>query len=359
MFLVDEVKIMTIVVKIDRENIDEELMKKMGHIIKNNGTVVFPTETVYGLGANALSDEAVAKIFVAKGRPSDNPIIVHISNIEQLDKIVEIIPEKAKILMDKFWPGPLTLLFKKKAVISDMITGGLDTVAVRMPSSKIALKLIEICDLPLAAPSANISGKPSPTTAQHVMKDLNGKVDAIIDGGDCEFGMESTVIDVLNDTPMILRPGSITLEKIAETISTVIYDPAMIHDTIIARSPGQKYIHYAPKGEVYLFIGQPNDIPDAINKAATDFIHESKKVMILGTEENIMGYKEGIILNLGSRTNPMEISSNLFSNLRKADELKVDVILVEGINEEGLGVAIMNRLKKASGGRIIRCGELI
>ncbi|MDP3386096.1 MAG: L-threonylcarbamoyladenylate synthase [Eubacteriales bacterium] len=348
---------MTIVVKIDRENIDEAIMIELSHIIKNNGTVVFPTETVYGLGANALSDIAVAKIFAAKGRPSDNPLIVHISNIEQLDRIVEIIPEKAKVLMDKFWPGPLTLLFKKKAVISDMITGGLDTVAVRMPSSKIALKLIEICDLPLVGPSANISGKPSPTTAEHVIKDLDGKVDAIIDGGDCEFGMESTVIDVLNETPMILRPGSITLEEIAEAINTVIYDPAMMHNTIIAKSPGQKYIHYAPKGEVYLYIGEADDIANAINQAAARFIDESNKVMILGTEENILNYKEGIILNLGSRTNPMEISSNLFSMLRKADELKADIILVEGVEEEGLGVAIMNRLKKASGGRIINCGD--
>ncbi|HBH13327.1 MAG: YrdC/Sua5 family protein, required for threonylcarbamoyladenosine (T(6)A) formation in tRNA [Clostridiales bacterium 38_11] len=350
---------MTKIIKIDKENIDEALIIEMSHIIKNNGTVVFPTETVYGLGANALSDVAVAKIFAAKGRPSDNPLIVHVSNIEQLDKIVEIIPVKAKILMDKFWPGPLTLLFKKKAIISDLITGGLDTVAVRMPSSRIALKLIEACDLPLAGPSANISGKPSPTTAEHVIKDLDGRVDAIIDGGDCEFGMESTVIDVLNETPMILRPGSITLEAIAQTINTVIYDPAMIHDTLIAKSPGQKYIHYAPKGEVYLYIGVPSDIIDAINQATARFINESKKVMILGTEENIMAYKEGIIFNLGSRTNPMEISSNLFSMLRKADELKADIILAEGIDEEGLGVAIMNRLRKASGGRIINCGELI
>lgn len=350
---------MTRIVRIDKENIDEEVIQEMSQIIKHNGTVVFPTETVYGLGANALSDEAVAKIFAAKGRPSDNPLIVHVSNMEQLEKIVEVIPETAKMLIDKFWPGPLTLLFKKKRVISDMITGGLDTVAVRMPSSKIALKLIETCDLPVAAPSANISGKPSPTSAEHVVKDLEGRVDAIIDGGDCEFGLESTVIDVLNETPMILRPGSITLEEIAETINTVIYDPAMSHDTLIAKSPGQKYIHYAPKGEVYLYIGLAGNITNAINEAASRFINESKKVLILGTEENILSYKEGIILNLGARTNPMEISSNLFSMLRKADELKADIILVEGIDEEGLGVAIMNRLKKASGGRIIKCGDLL
>ncbi|HAE42127.1 MAG TPA: threonylcarbamoyl-AMP synthase [Clostridiales bacterium] len=348
---------MTRIVKIDKDNIDEEVIQEMSQIIRRNGTVVFPTETVYGLGANALSDEAVAKIFAAKGRPSDNPLIVHVSNMAQLDTIVEVIPETAKILIDKFWPGPLTLLFKKKRVISDMITGGLDTVAVRMPSSKIALKLIEACDLPVAAPSANISGKPSPTSAEHVIKDLKGRVDAIIDGGDCEFGLESTVIDVLNETPMILRPGSITLEEIAKTINTVIYDPAMSHDTLIAKSPGQKYIHYAPKGEVYLYIGLACNITNAINETASKFINESKKVLILGTEENILSYKEGIILNLGARTNPMEISSNLFSMLRKADELKADIILVEGIDEEGLGVAIMNRLKKASGGRIIRCGD--
>lgn len=348
---------MTRIVKIDKDNIDEEVIQEMSQIIRRSGTVVFPTETVYGLGANALSDEAVAKIFAAKGRPSDNPLIVHVSNMAQLDTIVEVIPETAKILIDKFWPGPLTLLFKKKRVISDMITGGLDTVAVRMPSSKIALKLIEACDLPVAAPSANISGKPSPTSAEHVIKDLEGRVDAIIDGGDCEFGLESTVIDVLNETPMILRPGSITLEEIAKTINTVIYDPAMSHDTLIAKSPGQKYIHYAPKGEVYLYIGLACNITNAINETASKFINESKKVLILGTEENILSYKEGIILNLGARTNPMEISSNLFSMLRKADELKADIILVEGIDEEGLGVAIMNRLKKASGGRIIRCGD--
>jgi L-threonylcarbamoyladenylate synthase len=348
---------MTKIIKLTQENFTDEDILPLVQIIKNNGTVVFPTETVYGLGGDALSEVAVSKIYGAKGRPTDNPLIVHISNIKQLERIVEEVPEKAKKLMDRFWPGPLTLLFKKKALVPDQITGGLETVAVRMPASPIALRLIELADTPIAAPSANLSGRPSPTKAAHVLLDLDEKVDAIIDGGDCEFGIESTVIDVLNDPPMILRPGSITLEAISETIESVIYDPGLEYGQTTPRSPGQKYLHYAPKGKVLLFIGESNAIAEEIRKKATFLIKEGLKVMILATDENIKFYKEGVIMSLGSRGNPMEISTHLFAMLRKSDDIKADWILVEGISEEGLGVAIMNRLRKASGGRIQMCGE--
>lgn len=350
---------MTKIYRMNKNNINIEDMIELSDIIKNNGTVVFPTETVYGLGANALSIEAVEKIFIAKGRPSDNPLIVHISNIDQLKEIVNEIPERAKLLMDKFWPGPLTLLFEKKEIVPDIITAGLLTVAIRMPNSRIALELIEKAKLPIAGPSANISGKPSPTKAEHVINDLNGKVDAIIDGGDCEIGVESTVIDVFNNPPMILRPGGVTLEEILTVLDSVVYDPALDYYNSIEKpkSPGQKYTHYSPKGEVKLFIGGNDKVVYEIKKEARLLINESKRVMILGTDENVSSYKEGIIFSLGSKKSPKTISSNLFDLLRKSDDLNAEFILVEGIEEKDMGVAVMNRLKKASGGKIFKCGE--
>ncbi len=332
---------------------------EIGKTIRMGGTVVFPTETVYGLGANALDEAAVEKIFSAKGRPSDNPLIVHISSKDQLENIVESIPEKARMLMDNFWPGALTLIFKKKKTVPERITAGLSTVAVRMPDSEIALALIDAAGVPVAAPSANISGKPSPTSVDHVIEDLDGRVDAIIDGGDCYYGVESTVIDVLNDPPMILRPGGITIEDISRVLDSVVYDPALDYyaSDMTPRSPGQKYTHYSPKGEVILFVGESDCIYPEIIRETGKKLSKSLRTMILCTDENIEQYNEGIIFSLGSRTKPEEISSNLFRMLRKADELDMDVILVEGIEENNIGAAVMNRLRKASGGRIIKCGE--
>lgn len=350
---------MTNIYRIDPENIDKNKMRELANIIQRGGTVVFPTETVYGLGANALSEEAVDKIFKAKGRPSDNPLIVHIYNKEQLNEIAKEIPEKAKILIDKFWPGPLTLLFEKKDIVPDKTTAGLKTVAVRMPDSKIALALIEKSELPIAAPSANISGKPSPTRAEDAINDLYGKVDAIIEGEDCRVGLESTVIDVMNDPPVILRPGGVTIEEISEVIDSVIYDSALDYqkENLTPKSPGQKYAHYAPEGKVFLFKGSIEKIADHISLEAHEQIKQLKKVMVIGTDENISKYKEGIIFSLGTRTNLVEISSKLFSLLIKADKIGADVILIEGFEEKGLGAAIMNRLKKASSGRIVKCGD--
>jgi L-threonylcarbamoyladenylate synthase len=338
-------------------NMDD--IMEIGKILRDGGTVVFPTETVYGLGANALDQVAVESIFTAKGRPSDNPLIVHISSMEQLGSIVDQIPEKARMLIDNFWPGALTLVFEKKKTVPDRITAGLSTVAVRMPDSEIALALIEAAGVPLAAPSANISGKPSPTSVVHVIEDLDGRVDAIIDGGDCHYGVESTVIDVLNDPPMILRPGGVTIEQISRVIDSVVYDPALDYyaSDMIPRSPGQKYRHYSPKGQVILFIGQSEYIYPEIIRETKRKLSKSLRTMILCTDENIGRYSEGIIFSLGSRTKPEEISSNLFRMLRKADELDMDAILVEGIEENNIGAAVMNRLRKASGGRIIKCGD--
>lgn len=332
---------------------------EIGKSIREGKTVVFPTETVYGLGANALDELAVEKIFAAKGRPSDNPLIVHISSKDQLDDIVESIPEKARLLMDKFWPGPLTLIFKKKNTIPEKITAGLSTVAVRMPDSQIALAIIEQAGLPVAAPSANISGRPSPTSVGHVIEDLDGRVDIIIDGGNCYYGVESTVIDVLNDPPMILRPGGITLEDISRVLDSVVYDPALDYYSSdkTPRSPGQKYTHYAPRGKVILFTGKKDAIYPEIIRESREQLSKSLRTMILCTDENIEHYNEGIIISMGSRMKPKIISSNLFRLLRKADEMDMEYILVEGIEESNIGMAIMNRLKKASGGRIVNCGE--
>jgi L-threonylcarbamoyladenylate synthase len=350
---------MTILFTIESDHIDEIKMQELGRIIREGGTVIFPTETVYGLGANAFCDFAADKIYMAKGRPSDSPLIVHICNIEQLNQITDIVPKKAQALMDKFWPGPLTLLFKKKDTISDRITSNLPTVAVRMPDSKIALALIEKAGVPIAAPSANLSGKPSPTRAEHVIHDMMGRVDAIIKGDDCRVGLESTVIDVMHDPPVILRPGGITLEQIAEVLDSVIYDPALdrYDGTLIPKSPGQKYTHYSPIGQVILFSGESGKMRECISKEAKSCVEASKKVMVIGTNENVENYKDGIIFSLGSRTNLEEISSNLFSLLIKADQLGAEIILIEGFTETGLGKTIMNRLKKASGGTIIRCGD--
>jgi len=344
---------------IDRETINIDIIQEAARVLREEGNVVFPTETVYGLGGNIYSEKAVSNIYKAKERPSDNPLIVHIWNRVQLKELTEEIPESAKILMDKYWPGPLTIIFKKSPKVPDYITAGLDTVAVRMPEDPIALALLQEVDLPIAAPSANTSGRPSPTQGQHVVEDLRGKVDIIIDGGDCKVGLESTVVDVYSNPIMILRPGGITLEDILKDIDNVVYDPSimLLDKNVIPKSPGQKYKHYSPKGDLILFKGYEENIKREIAKKAEKFTKEGKKVLILSVKENIKYYTKGIIFDLGSKKEYETISSNIFKALRKADELNVDYILSESFSEEGLGKAIMNRLIKASGGNIKRCGD--
>lgn len=344
----------TKIIKINKDNIEKELIQEAATIIKNGGLVGFPTETVYGLGANGLDEIAVAKIFAAKGRPQDNPLILHVHSMEQVNELVEYIPTMAQICMDKFWPGPLTILFKRSSKVPDIITAGLDTVAIRMPESDIALQLICQSNSPIAAPSANISGKPSPTSVTYVIKDLMHKVDMIIDGGSTGIGLESTVLDLSGDIPMILRPGGVTLEDLREIIPSVIEDSSIMKENITPKSPGQKYRHYAPNSEMVVFSGDVDNIVKAIVKTTNEYIDMGKKVGIMGTDETIDHYKKGLVISVGSRKNKETIAHNLFNTIRLFDEANVDIILAEGVDLPNLGIAIMNRMMKAASGKVIK-----
>ena len=340
----------TKIVKVDPDNIDYNIIKEASEIINKGGVVVFPTETVYGIGADALNDEAVDKIFKAKGRPQDNPLIVHISDYEELYDLVSDISENVKLLADEFWPGPLTMILNKKNILSDKITAGLKTAAIRLPINKIALAIIKMSKKPIAAPSANTSGKPSPTEAKHVIEDLMGKVDMIIDGGSTDIGLESTVVDMTNEVPMILRPGGVTKEDIVRVLGQCDYDPSIIKndENIIPKSPGQKYRHYSPKARVILYKGTIESIVNRINNDYMKFSTEGFNVGIMSTLQTDDYYKEKNKIVLGDRTNPLTISSNLFRVLREFDHMGVNIILAEALDEEGLGKAIMNRLDKAA-----------
>jgi len=350
-----EENIKTKIVKMDPSNIDYNIIKEAAKIINEGGTVVFPTETVYGIGADALNDEAVDKIFKAKGRPQDNPLIVHIAEFDEVYNLVTEIPQNAKKLADKFWPGPMTMILNKKDILSDKITAGLKTAAIRLPVNEIALALIRESNKPIAAPSANISGRPSPTEVGHVIDDLMGKVDMIIDGGNTYIGLESTVVDMTTDIPMILRPGGITIEDIIKVLGECEYDPAIIinDDKIIPKSPGQKYRHYSPKADVIMYKGSLENIAKNIVFAYEQFELEGKNVGIMSTLQTEKYYVGKNTICVGDRTNLLSISSNLFRDLRKFDELEIDIILAEAVEEQGLGKAIMNRLGKAAGKTII------
>ncbi len=346
----------TKIVDIDINHIDMVVLSEAANILKNGGTVAFPTETVYGLGANALDKNAISKIFKAKGRPSDNPLIVHIADFDDLHELVLNIPKKAEMLMEKFWPGPLTMIFKKSMKVPENVTADLDTVAIRMPSHPIANKLIELTGLPIAAPSANLSGKPSPTKAEHVIKDLKGRVDAIVCGGDAEVGVESTVLDITTDTPMILRPGGITKEDIEKLVGEVEIDPAILkknNGNYKPKSPGMKYTHYSPEAQVILINGQIDNVVEKIKSMQESKEKEGYRVGIMATDETKDRYNGENILSLGSRKRLETVASNLFKTLREFDERKVDIILSEGFEEVGVGQAIMNRLTKAAGYNIV------
>ncbi|WP_416198742.1 MAG: L-threonylcarbamoyladenylate synthase [Sporanaerobacter sp.] len=349
-------KIETIVSKVDRENPEKDIIEAGAELIKNGGIVAFPTETVYGLGANAFCEEAIDKIFIAKGRPQDNPLILHVSSIDEVYPLVEEVNENMKMLMEKFWPGPLTIIFKKSSKVSKKLTGGLSTVAIRMPKNKIALELISSSGVPIAAPSANTSGRPSPTEASHVIEDMYGKIDMIIDGGSTGVGVESTVVDMSEEVPTILRPGGVTLEDLLQVFPEVEYDQSIISDdeNIVPKSPGQKYKHYAPKAKMIVFTGDVKNISKNIKAQIKSLTLEGKKVGIMATEETKDEYNEGIVLVVGSRSDKNSIARNLFKVLRQFDELDVDMILAEGVDTEGIGRAIMNRMKKACGGDIRR-----
>jgi len=346
---------MTKIFNISSENLNMELIRQAADIINNKGTVAMPTETVYGLGADGLDEEAVKKIYIAKGRPSDNPLILHISNMNMLEKLVEEIPETAKLLAKTFWPGPLTMIFKKSSIIPRIITAGLETVAIRMPSNKIARCLIEEANTPIAAPSANISGKPSPTKAKHVIEDLDGRIDAIITSDDSTIGLESTVIDLTELIPNILRPGAITFEAIKEVIGQVQIDQAILHQTtrIKAKSPGMKYKHYAPKAPMKIIKGDKVKVVKAINELTQEYQKQGKKVGVLATQETKKEYKADKVITMGQRSKPDTIMAKLFDSLRAFDEEDIQIILSEGFSNHGKELAISNRLNKAAGFDII------
>ena len=344
----------TKIIKILGNKEDVSNFKLAGEILRNGGLVGFPTETVYGLGANGLDEEAVKKIYKAKGRPSDNPLILHISEKEDLNELISDLPKEAEICMDRFWPGPLTMIFKKSDIVPDIITGGLDTVAVRMPNHEIARSIIREAKKPIAAPSANTSGRPSPTRASHVIEDMDGRIDMIIDGGNTGIGLESTVLDLSGECPMVLRPGKITLEDLKEVLPNVIQDKSIVKSDIVPKSPGQKYKHYAPKADMTLFSGDIDKVIDRINDLVSEYNIQGKRVGILGTNENKDRYsKDAEFISLGDKSNPDMIGQNLFDSLRKFDNKNVDIILSESFDYSELGMAIMNRMKKAAGGKIV------
>lgn len=350
----------TIIEKIDKNQIDEQVMQRAGEILKQGGLVAFPTETVYGLGANALDEEAAKKTYAAKGRPSDNPLIVHIADIEMLSPIVRNISEKAMRVMDRFWPGPLTLVFDKSDEVPSGTTGGLQTVAVRMPVNDVARELIRAAGGYVSAPSANTSGTPSPTTAQHVANDLDGKIDMVIDGGSVDIGLESTILDVTVDPPMILRPGAVTKEMLEEVIGEVVLDRILIDDNsdVAPKAPGMKYRHYAPNAQLIVVEGEMEDTVKAIKQIAYEQMRLGYKIGIIATNETVEFYTNGVVKNIGTRTNENSIAKNLYKVLREFDEEDVQYIYSEAFHGAGIGEAVMNRLYKAAGHHTIQAEDI-
>lgn len=329
----------------------EGQVREAASILRAGGTVAFPTETVYGLGADARNEKAVMQIFEAKGRPADNPLIVHVDSKESCLKLVRAVPDKASILMEVFWPGPLTLIMERKEIVPDVTTGGLDTVAVRVPENKIALELIKCAGMPIAAPSANLSGKPSPTTAEHVLSDLSGRIDALIDGGEVSIGVESTVIDMTSEIPAILRPGKISKEELEKYIGEVkvAYDDKIHPESETVRSPGMKYTHYSPKSGVILIEGEHNNVVPRIKELIDDFSLRNAKTGLLLTEESKSEFPAHLLYSIGNKDKPEQAAKHLFFGLRYLDERKVDVIIVDGsFKPDGIGMAVFNRVRKAA-----------
>lgn len=332
-------------------NTDIRFIEEAGKVIRNGGTVAFPTETVYGLGANALDDEAVRKIFIAKGRPQDNPLIIHVST-KEISGLVKDVPEVAQKIIDKFWPGPLTVILEKKDIIPNVTSANLNTIGIRMPNSEIALKLIELAERPIAAPSANISGRPSPTEVERCVEDLNGRVDYIIGGESSDIGVESTIVDCTVNPPLVLRPGGITLEMLKEINPEIELDKALKskpNDDFKPKAPGMKYKHYAPNAHLKIIKGKNEKTIEIINEIVENYIEKGNDIAILTTNENLNKFNNGKVISLGSENDLKEIAKNLFEALRKCDDLGVQYILCQGFEENGVGLAIMNRLNKAAG----------
>ncbi|MGA1974596.1 MAG: L-threonylcarbamoyladenylate synthase [Conexivisphaerales archaeon] len=343
-------KLLTRVLKVDPLNPEAGLIRIAAEYIRRGDIVAFPTETVYGLGADATNGSAVGKVFAAKGRPGDNPVIVHIATMDQLKTVAKIVDQRALDLADVYWPGPLTMIFQKSELVSYEATGNRETVAVRMPAHPVALSLIMMSRRPIAAPSANVSGGPSPTTANHVLKDLEGKVPLILDGGETAFGVESTVVSLTTNPPTVLRPGPITPDELAGVIGEVSVVPVQPADNeVVPEAPGMKYPHYAPRSPLILVLGTPNGMADRISAMARLEVARGHRVGVLATEETRGKYpKDWRVLSVGTRFNPYSIAHNLYSTLREFDFAGVDVIYAEGFEERGILLTVMNRLRKAA-----------
>lgn len=335
---------------------EEAMLRQAGEIIQRGGLVAFPTETVYGLGGDALNPRSSRKIYAAKGRPSDNPLIIHICRLEDIYRIVSRLPEAAVKIADAFWPGPLTMILPKAEIVPRETTGGLDTVAVRFPSHPVAQKLIAYSGGYIAAPSANLSGRPSPTLAKYVREDMDGRIDMIIDGGDVGIGLESTIIDMTSDMPRILRPGYVTREMLGKVLGKVDIDVTIIDpdSRLVPKAPGMKYRHYAPKGQLAIVEGSPEQVIAYINAHTEADRQAGEKTGVIATAEVLEQYHADVVKCIGSREDEEGIARNLFSILREFDDEKVTSIYSESFPAHGLGQAIMNRLLKAAGHRIVR-----
>jgi L-threonylcarbamoyladenylate synthase len=348
----------TLVLKVNPQTPEVDAIRVAADFIRKGGLVAFPTETVYGLGANALNPEAVLALFEAKKRPLDNPPIVHVGNVKDVYRLAEEVPSKTEGLMKSFWPGPLTLIFKRSKIVPNVTVCGLDTIAIRMPKHNVALALIRESGCPIAAPSANLAGKPSPTTAKHVLEDLEGRIDAVLDAGPTRIGVESTVLDMTVDPPQILRPGGTPYEELQKTLGRVVLHPVAIAEKEMqvekARSPGVKHKHYAPNAEVIVVEGELQAVMGKVRELAESYMRKGIRVGVLATDETVAFYRADVVKSLGSRSDLAAIAKNLFRLMREFDLEGVDVIIAEGVPAEGLGLAVMNRLRKASGYKIFK-----
>lgn len=348
----------TIMQTINPESFRDEELEEACRILQKGGLVAFPTETVYGLGGDAMHPEASAKIYAAKGRPSDNPLIVHIADMDALEDIAQSVPEAAVKLADHFWPGSLTMIFPKKEAVPKSTTGGLETVAVRMPSHPVARALIRESGVYIAAPSANTSGRPSPTKAEHVKEDLDGRIDMILDGGAVGIGLESTIVDLSTGVPTILRPGYITGEMLEDVLGEVQVDPAILsqkmNPNIVAKAPGMKYRHYAPKGQMTIIEGDTSKVVDEINRLVKEKTDEGCSVAVIATEETKDAYACANVRSVGSRATEGSIAAGLYDILREMDHIGAEYIYAESFEKDTLGKAIMNRMLKAAAYHVIK-----
>lgn len=342
-------------IKIAPDKFSSDELTEAGEIIKNGGLVAFPTETVYGLGGDGMNPESSKKIYAAKGRPSDNPLIIHIAELKDLYTVATNVSDKALQLAQRFWPGPLTMIFKKSQAVPYETTGGLDTVAVRMPENRIALEFIKKAGGFVAAPSANLSGRPSPTNAEHVREDMMGRIDMIVDGGSSIIGLESTIVDMTEDIPVILRPGYISISSLSRVVGDVVYDVAIIDSNSdkAPRAPGMKYRHYAPKGDLFIVKGEREKVIDYIKNRTKEALADGERVGIIATEETYLNYSATVVQNVGSRDDEETIARRLYAVLRDFDVENVTRIYSEDFDTPNMGQAIMNRLIKAAGHHII------